>query len=119
MGCSLALDFASLEDGPQDAGSSLDATSDGGADAASDGGLVIDGGPDAGTADSGLCEYVDDGVVNRNELVIEVGLGATYRVDDTAPVAVDVVGDRTGSEPKGLPTDSRIGADREQRTPDA
>lgn len=26
---------------------------------------------------------------------------------------------RTGSEPKGLPTDSRIGADREQRTPDA
>ena len=28
-------------------------------------------------------------------------------------------GKRTGSEPKGLPTDSRIGADREQRTPDA
>ena len=26
---------------------------------------------------------------------------------------------RTGSAPKGLPTDSRIGADREQRTPDA
>ena len=25
---------------------------------------------------------------------------------------------RTSSEPKGLPTDSRIGADREQRTPD-
>lgn len=26
---------------------------------------------------------------------------------------------RTGNAPKGLPTDSRIGADREQRTPDA
>jgi ribosomal protein S14 len=26
---------------------------------------------------------------------------------------------RTGDAPKGLPTDSRIGADREQRTPDA
>ncbi len=74
---------------------------DAGTDASADAGLDagVDAGRDASTGDSGVCEYVDDGIIHRNEMVIEVGLGATYRVNGTSPVAVDVVGDTSGSEP--------------------
>ncbi|MFH2009410.1 MAG: hypothetical protein ABI333_22655 [bacterium] len=58
-----------------------------------------DAGGDAGADGGDLCEYVDDGVVNRDELVIEVGLGATYRVNQTGPVSVDLVGQDVGGEP--------------------
>jgi hypothetical protein len=44
------------------------------------------------------CEYVDDGVIERGELVFEVGLGATFRVNGTAPVTVDLVGEMSGGE---------------------
>jgi hypothetical protein len=81
------------EVGP-DAGSDAAVNAD--ADAAGDAGS--DAGDDAGTPDSGVCEFVDDGVVNRDELVFEVGLGATYRVNDSAPVTVDVVGTGSGGQ---------------------
>ncbi|MDY0002743.1 MAG: hypothetical protein RBU30_15710 [Polyangia bacterium] len=78
-------------------------------DAGSDGGGQDSGLPDAGSPDGSLpdgghpdaggCQYVDDGVINRQELVIEVGLGATYRVNQTSPVAVDLVGQMSGGEP--------------------
>ncbi len=72
------------------------AVSDGGVDGATDGG--VDAGADGG-ADSGVCNYVDDGIINRDEMVIEVGLGATYRVNQNAPVTVDLVGTQSGGEP--------------------
>ena len=76
----------------QDGG--VDGGSDAGPDAGRDGGA-----PDGGSPDSGVCDYVDDGVINRQELVIEVGMGATYRVNQDTPVTVDLVGQMSGGEP--------------------
>lgn len=78
---------------------------DGSADASVDG-YVADGDVevDAATVDGDTpdghvgCEYVDDGVIERGELVFEVGLGATFRVNGTAPVTVDLVGEMSGGE---------------------
>jgi len=74
-------------------GAVFDGGVDGRADAGSD--AMVDGGADGG----GVCEYVDDGIITRDEMVIEVGLGATYRVNQTAPVTVDLVGTPSGGEP--------------------
>jgi len=73
------------------------AVSDGGVDGVADSGsdAMVDAGGDGG----GVCDYVDDGVIERDEMVIEVGLGATYRVNQNAPVTVDLVGTQSGGEP--------------------
>lgn len=73
------------------------AVSDGGVDGTVDAGT--DAGVDGGADGGGVCEYVDDGVIQRDEMVIEVGLGATYRVNQNAPVTVDLVGTQSGGEP--------------------
>lgn len=89
-------------------GGTLDAGPDAGSDAGPDGGPL-----DAGSSDGGVCDYVDDGVIHRSELVIQVGLGATYRVNQTSPVTVDLVGQPSGGEPlwdfsQGFPSDRSV-----------
>lgn len=70
---------------------------DGAVDGAADSG--VDGAVDGGTDGGGVCDYVDDGIIQRDEMIIEVGLGATYRVNQNAPVTVDLVGTQSGGEP--------------------
>jgi hypothetical protein len=80
---------------------SPDAGLDGGvADARPDAAPPADARPDAATDGSVGCTYVDDGVIQRSELVFEVGLGATYKINTDAPVTVDLMGTEVGGEPQ-------------------
>lgn len=74
---------------------------DGGVDGGVDSGVdaSADAGADGSTDGGGVCDYVDDGIIERDEMIIEVGLGATYRVNQNAPVTVDLVGTQSGGEP--------------------